>query len=93
MVKERLRHEIFKLHMHQFKYRSIAWHIVYKPVVPEHAAKRGPQMLAFECLFYHWACGGDVLARIRIQYVKPLQRAKSYCLEPTHQAGQETGDT
>jgi hypothetical protein len=65
----------------QFKYRPIAWYVASRPVAPSTAsgkrARGASRQPAFECLVYYHACRGDVLARIRTQYVGPLIRAES----------------
>ena len=72
----------FPRHVSQFKYRTIAWHLVSTPVnngkKKRGGAQRGP---AFECLLYYHACMGDALARIRTQYVVPLIRAECQRME------------
>jgi hypothetical protein len=93
-----LRREFFKRHVRQFKYRPIAWHLASKPAAPERAAGRRSSVVgrrssapAFECLVYYHACGGDVLARIRTQYVEPLLRGARQQLEHAGQAKDDTG--
>lgn len=91
-----LRREFFKRHVRQFKYRPIAWHLASDPsvaVADAKAKKRlgGRRQPAFECMVYYHACGGDVLARIRTQYVEPLMRGARQQLEQASRAKDEDG--
>jgi hypothetical protein len=91
-----LRREFFKRHVRQFKYRPIAWHLASDPsvaVADAKAKKRlgGRRHPTFECMVYYHACGGDVLARIRTQYVEPLLRAARQQLEQAGRAKDEDG--
>jgi hypothetical protein len=91
-----LRREFFKRHVRQFKYRPIAWHLASQPIAPERVAGRrspvvGRRFPAFECMVYYHACGGDVLARIRTQYVEPLLRGARQQLEQAGRAKDENG--
>jgi hypothetical protein len=91
-----LRREFFKRHVRQFKYRPIAWQLASDPsvaVADAKAKKRlgGRRMPAFECLIYYHACGGDVLARIRTQYVEPLLRGARQHLEQASHVKDEDG--
>jgi hypothetical protein len=52
--------------------------------------KKAKQPPAFECLLYYHACGGDVLARIRTQYVEPLLIAERRHVEQARKAGDDT---
>ena len=94
-LEEWLRREFFRRHMRQFKYRPIAWHLASKPIATARAPGRrsaaaGRQFPAFECLLYYHACAGDVMARIRTQYVEPLLRAERQRMESARRANQET---
>ena len=71
----------FTHHISQFKHRPIAWHLASTPVRGSNAADKGQKKKrvtsaqrtpVFECFVYYHACAGDVLARIRTQYVEPL---------------------
>ncbi|GAB4206658.1 MAG: hypothetical protein OHK0022_33930 [Roseiflexaceae bacterium] len=90
-----LRREFFKRHIKQFKYRPIAWHLASDPSVAvaadAKARKRlgGRRQPAFECLVYYHACGGELLARLRTQYVEPLLRAARQQLEQATRSGDE----
>jgi hypothetical protein len=98
-LEEWVRREFFKRHMRQFKYRPIAWHLASKPSASERTAGTGRgrrssvvgrRPPAFECIVYYHACGGDVLARIRTQYVEPLLRAERQRAEDARRANDET---
>jgi Eco57I restriction endonuclease. len=80
-----LRTTFFTRHISQFKHRPIAWHLASTPVRGSNAADKGKKKKrvaggqrtpAFECFVYYHACAGDVLARIRTQYVEPLLQAE-----------------
>jgi hypothetical protein len=91
-----LRREFFKRHVRQFKYRPIAWHLASDPsvaVADAKARKRlgGRRQPGFECMVYYHACSGDVLARIRTQYVEPLLRGARQQLEHASRAKDENG--
>jgi hypothetical protein len=99
-----LRREFFKRHVRQFKYRPIAWHLASDPSVAVADAKAGRggtsvsarrlggrRQPAFECMVYYHACGGDVLARVRTQYVEPLLRGARQQLEHANRAKDENG--
>jgi hypothetical protein len=91
-----LRREFFKRHVRQFKYRPIAWQLASDPSVAVSDAKAkkrlgGRRAPAFECMVYYHACRGDVLARIRTQYVEPLLRGARQQLEQAGHAKDEDG--
>jgi hypothetical protein len=90
-LEEWLRKRFFPRHVSQFKYRPIAWHLVSTPVNTG-KKKRGATRSspAFECFLYYHACSGDVLARIRTQYVEPLMRAERQRLEDASHVQDET---
>jgi hypothetical protein len=76
-----LRGTFFERHASQFKKRPVVWHLASTPPKRGAGKKRrgeslGPRVPAFECLLYYHACSGDVLARIRTQYVEPLLQAE-----------------
>ena len=76
-LEEWLRRKFFSRHVSQFKYRPIAWHLASTPTNYGKKKRGGSQRSpTFECLLYYHACSGDALARIRTQYVEPLQRAE-----------------
>ncbi len=93
-LEEWLRREFFKRHVRQFKYRPIAWHLVSDPSVtaPMTKGKKGggKRQPAFECLLYYHACGSDVLAKIRTQYVEPLLRTARHQFETATRANDDT---
>jgi hypothetical protein len=94
-----LRREFFKRHVRQFKYRPIAWHLASDPAAvlasadaktrKRLGARRPP---AFECMLYYHACGGDVLARLRTQYVEPLLRGARQQAEQARSTKDEQGE-
>ncbi len=90
-----LRREFFKRHVRQFKHRPIAWHLASDPSVAVGGTRRGKGKVralpAFECMVYYHACGGDVLARIRTQYVEPLLRGARQQLEHASRARDDSG--
>jgi hypothetical protein len=88
-LEEWLRKHFFARHVRQFKYRPIAWHLAS---APQAAGKKGGgrRTPAFECMLYYHACGGDVLARIRTQYVQPLLQAEKRRAEDAHRVQDET---
>ena len=79
-LEEWLRRDFFKRHTSQFKKRPIAWHLASDPRAGGRKKSAQP---AFECLLYYHATsgyapllerggGGDILARLRTQYVERL---------------------
>src|SRR5579875_671820 len=90
-LEEWLRKRFFPRHVSQFKSRPIAWHLASTPAnngkKRRGSSQRGP---AFECLLYYHACAGDVLARIRTQYVEPLMRAERQRVEDSSLFADET---
>lgn len=58
--------EFFKHHTKQFKKRPIAWQIQSS----KFTARKNP---AFACLVYYHKLDGDLLPKIRTQYVGPLR--------------------
>lgn len=74
---EWLRRDFFRRHVSQFKKRPIAWHLASNPVA---GGRRRSAPPALECIVYYHATGstaslpgrGDILARIRTQYVDRL---------------------
>lgn len=66
--------EFFPRHVSQFKKRPIAWHIESA----RSNGKRGPRRKgnappAFSCLVYYHRLDGDLLPKLRSQYVGPLR--------------------
>ncbi|MCG8353848.1 MAG: BREX-1 system adenine-specific DNA-methyltransferase PglX, partial [Chloroflexales bacterium] len=95
-LEEWLRRAFFKRHVRQFKHRPIAWHFASDPAVAAANAKAkkrlgGRRQPAFECMVYYHACGGDILARIRTQYVEPLLRGARQEREQISRSKDETG--
>jgi len=84
-----LRGTFFERHISQFKRRPVVWHLASTP--PRRGAgskkKRGEsgasRVPAFECMLYYHACTGDVLARIRTQYVEPLLQSERGKIDTT----------
>ena len=90
-LEEWLRRKFFSRHVSQFKYRPIAWHLASTPVNSGKKRRGGSQRTpAFECLLYYHACTGDVLARIRTQYVEPLLRAERRKIDEAYLFKDET---
>ena len=89
-----LRKTFFDRHTKQFKRRPIAWHLASTPLPasPLRGGRRqkGKQAPAFECLLYYHACAGDVLARIRTQYVEPLVFQERRKVDAARRSGDET---
>jgi hypothetical protein len=90
-LEEWLWRKFFSRHVSQFKYRPIAWHLASTPI-NNGKKKRGwsQRNPAFECLLYYHACSGDVLARIRTQYVEPLLRAEHQKMDEAYLFQDET---
>src|SRR5262249_48005783 len=59
--------EFFKYHTQQFKKRPIAWQLQSD----KFTVRRKP---AFACLIYYHKLDGDLLPKIRTQYVGPLRQ-------------------
>ncbi|KPV54872.1 hypothetical protein SE17_01110 [Kouleothrix aurantiaca] len=89
-LEEWVRRRFFDRHIRQFKYRPVAWHLASTPPAPGKGRKGSRRLPAFECMLYYHACGGDVLARIRTQYVDPLLRAERQRAEDARRANDET---
>jgi hypothetical protein len=87
-----LRKTFFERHTRQFKRRPIAWQLVSTPVAGAKGkgGKKGKREPAFECLLYYHACGGDVLARVRTQYVEPLLIAERRRVEQARKGGDDS---
>ena len=83
-----LRKAFFDRHTKQFKRRPIAWHLMSTPI--SQGKKKSKQAPAFECLLYYHACAGDVLARIRTQYVEPLVFQERRKVDAARRSGDET---
>lgn len=64
---EWIRKDFFRHHFSQFKKRPIAWHISSTKW-----ASRPRQDAAFECLIYYQKTDGDLLPKLKNQYVIPL---------------------
>ncbi|MCC6629586.1 MAG: hypothetical protein IT340_19580 [Chloroflexi bacterium] len=86
------RQRFFERHVRQFKYRPVAWHLASTPQAGAGRGRRGGarRQPAFECLLYYHACGGDVLARIRTQYVEPLLRGARQQADDARRDNDET---
>ena len=89
-LEEWVRRQFFSRHVRQFKYRPVAWHLASTPLATSKGRKGGRRLPAFECILYYHACGGDVLARIRTQYVEPLLRAERQHVENARRVNDET---
>lgn len=89
-LEEWARRRFFDRHIRQFKYRPVAWHLASTPPTTGKGRKGGRRLPAFECMLYYHACGGDVLARIRTQYVEPLLRAERQHVENARRVNDET---
>ncbi len=89
-LEEWVRRRFFDRHVRQFKYRPVAWHLVSMPPATGKGRKGSRRLPAFECMLYYHACGGDVLARIRTQYVEPLLRAERQHVENARRVNDET---
>jgi hypothetical protein len=85
-----LRRAFFPRHVRQFKYRPIAWHLASTPATGGKRKGGGRRAPAFECILYYHACGGDVLARIRTQYVEPLLRLEQGRAADARRAGDDS---
>ena len=90
ILEEWVRRRFFDRHVKQFKYRPVAWHLASTPLAAGKGRKGSRRLPAFECMLYYHACGGDVLARIRTQYVEPLLRAERQQVENARRANDET---
>jgi hypothetical protein len=66
-LQEWVRKDFFRHHISQFKKRPIAWHLSSAKW-----ASRPRQDAAFECLVYYHKTDGDLLPKIKNQYVIPL---------------------
>ena len=64
---EWIRKDFFRHHISQFKKRPIAWHISSAKWI-----SRPRQDAAFECLTYYQKTDGDLLPKLKSQYVIPL---------------------
>lgn len=89
-LEEWVRRQFFSRHVRQFKYRPIAWHLASTPPATGKGRKGSRRLPVFECMLYYHACGGDVLARIRTQYVDPLLRAERQHVENARRVNDET---
>ena len=85
-----LRRSFFPRHVRQFKARPIAWHLASRPAAGGKGRGGSRRAPAFECLVYYHACAGDVLARVRTQYVEPLLRAERARIEDARRAQDDT---
>jgi len=95
-LEEWLRGDFFRRHTSQFKRRPIAWHLASSPVAGGRKRTATP---AFECIVYYHATGanaslpgrgGDILARIRMQYVDRLLAPAQRDLAQARRDGDET---
>ncbi len=89
-LEEWVRRRFFDRHVKRFKYRPVAWHLASTPPAAGKGRKGTRRLPAFECMLYYHACGGDVLARIRTQYVDPLLRAERQRADDARRANDET---
>ncbi len=83
-----LRVSFFERHISHFKQRPIAWHLASTPARhnPHDQKKPGGSSTpipAFACLLYYHACTGNILARIRAQYLEPLLQSERDKLRTT----------
>lgn len=90
-LEEWVRRQFFTRHVRQFKYRPIAWHLASAPQGGNGKRAGARRQPAFECLVYYHACAGDVLARLRSQYLLPLILVEQRRAEDARRAGDETG--
>ncbi|MCP4166382.1 MAG: BREX-1 system adenine-specific DNA-methyltransferase PglX [Chloroflexi bacterium] len=89
-LEEWLRRDFFKRYVRQFKKRPISWHLASTPTASGGRRRRSNRQPAFECFVYYHACSGDVLARIRTQYVEPLLAAEQGRVARARRDGDET---
>ena len=89
-LEEWLRRDFFKRHVRQFKKRPISWHLASTPTSGGGRRRRLNRQPAFECFVYYHACSGDVLARIRTQYVEPLLAAEQGRAARSRRDGDDT---
>ncbi len=89
-LEEWLRRDFFKRHVSQFKKRPIAWHLASTPTSGSGRRRRSNRQPAFECFVYYHACSGDVLARIRTQYLEPLLAAEQGRVARARSDGDDT---
>jgi len=87
---EWVRRQFFPRHVRQFKYRPIAWHLSSVPRGGAGRRRGARRQLAFECLLYYHACGGDALARLRSLYLQPLILVEQRRAEDARRVGDET---
>lgn len=64
---EWVRKDFFRHHVSQFRKRPIAWHLL-----SAQWSGRRRQEAAFECLLYYHQINGDLLPKLKSQYVIPL---------------------
>jgi len=84
---EWLRKDFFRHHISQFRKRPIAWHL------SSARWTSGPrQEAAFECLVYYHKTDGDLLPKIRSQYVSPLIKRMELELHGLENGGGLTGE-
>ncbi len=69
--------DFFGRHTSQFRKRPVAWHLTSSPS-GKHRARRGGAVRnapVYSCLLYYHRLDGDLLPKIRTQYVGPLRRS------------------
>lgn len=63
----------YKRHISQFKKRPIAWQIESTPTLRGKGKGAKTQLPAFSCLVYYHQLDGDLLPKLRTQYIRPLR--------------------
>ncbi|MDK2407800.1 N-6 DNA methylase [Aphanizomenon sp. PH219] len=63
----------YKRHISQFKKRPIAWQIESIPALRGKGKGNKTQLPAFSCLVYYHQLDGDLLPKLRTQYIGPLR--------------------
>jgi len=63
----------YKRHISQFKKRPVAWQIESIPALRGKGKGNKTQLPAFSCLVYYHQLDGDLLPKLRTQYIGPLR--------------------
>ena len=63
----------YKRHISQFKKRPIAWQLESIPALRGKGKGNKTQLPAFSCLVYYHQLDGDLLPKLRTQYIGPLR--------------------